>query len=119
MATHSGLTRWQEFRSNNAEDLLTGEDFGSKHNKGPEEIWYQRAVEQHLSKEDSFVFSVPFDAVEKSSEIIVTASQAIFHTEKRFKAPAAVVGFQFKHAALVSIFKNITSSVNILNYIVL
>lgn len=112
MATHSGLTRWQEFRTNNAEDLATGDDFGEKHNKGPEEVWYQRAVDQHFVKDESFVYSVPFDAVEKSSEIIVTASQAVFHTEKRNKAPAAVVGFQFKHAALVTIFRNITSTVS-------
>lgn len=40
----------------------------------------------------------------------MTASHAIFHTEGGKSAPAAVVGFQFQHSALFTLFKNITGT---------
>lgn len=61
---------------------------------------------------NSFVYSVPFNAadlVPDSKDILVTASHAVFHTEGGKKAPAAVVGFQFRHEALVTLLRNITS----------
>lgn len=47
----------------------------------------------------------------RAEDIIVTASHAIFHTEDKRSAPVAVVGFQFQHSALLTLFKNITSNV--------
>lgn len=79
---------------------------------------------------ESFVYSVPFDAggkfsniqvfikvtyllsiTEGGQEIIVTASNAIFHNESSKSAPAAVVGFQFQHSAFYKLFHNITGNV--------
>lgn len=58
------------------------------------------------------MYSIPFDASDfilNTNDTLVTASHAVFHTEKEFMAPAAVVGFQFRHSALLTLFKNITS----------
>lgn len=51
---------------------------------------------------------------ESGSEIIVTASNAIFHNESSKSAPAAVVGFQFQHSAFYKLFHNITGNVSAL-----
>ncbi|KAM7358603.1 voltage-dependent calcium channel subunit straightjacket isoform 2-T2 [Cochliomyia hominivorax] len=110
LATHSGLTRWQEFHSNMAEEMGTGENFSEHNNKAIDEIWYKRAVDQHFVREESFVYSVPFDAGETAAETLVTASHAVFHTEGGKSAPAAVVGFQFQHSALIKLFRNITGN---------
>ncbi|XP_055843710.1 voltage-dependent calcium channel subunit alpha-2/delta-3 isoform X3 [Episyrphus balteatus] len=110
LATHSGLTRWQEFHSNIAEEAHSGERFGENNRRAIDEVWYKRAVEQHFVREESFVYSVPFDSGETNAETIVTASHAIFHTEGGKSAPAAVVGFQFQHKALFTLFKNITGT---------
>lgn len=113
VATHSGLTRWQE---------LPGEEtggqvrFGDIHNRAIDEIWYKRAVEQHYVDEESFVYSVPFDAGQDyGNDTLVTASHAIFTHKaqpenKMYRSPVAVVGFQFRHMSLHAFFKNITSS---------
>ncbi|EDW35840.1 GL17474 [Drosophila persimilis] len=108
LATHSGLTRWHEF--NLAEEPSVGETFSQKNKRAIDEIWYKRAVEQHFVRAESFVYSVPFDAGESNSEILVTASHAIFHNEGGKSAPAAVVGFQFQHSALYKLFHNITGN---------
>lgn len=71
-------------------------------------MWYKRAVEHHFVEPNSFVYSVPFDAAQ-SADPLVTASHAVFHTEGGKTAPAAVVGFQFRHSALVALLRNITS----------
>jgi hypothetical protein len=73
-------------------------------------VWYRRAVEQYFVEEQSFVYSVPFSST-NFNDTLVTASHAIFHTEGSKSAPAAVVGFQFQHSALHTLFKNITSTV--------
>ncbi|KAJ6642974.1 Voltage-dependent calcium channel subunit alpha-2/delta-4, partial [Pseudolycoriella hygida] len=78
------------------------------HNRATDEVWYIRAVEQHLAEQQSFVFSVPFDVGAKE-DTLVTASHAIFLNEDARSAPAAVVGYQFQHSALYNLFKNITS----------
>ncbi|KAL9902927.1 voltage-dependent calcium channel subunit alpha-2/delta-3 isoform X2 [Glossina fuscipes] len=110
LATHSGLTRWQEFHSNMAEELGAGETFSEHNNKAVDEVWYKRAVDQHFIREESFVYSIPFDAGETGAQTMVTASHAIFHTEGGKSAPAAVVGFQFQHTALLKLFRNITGN---------
>ncbi|XP_054735592.1 voltage-dependent calcium channel subunit alpha-2/delta-3 isoform X6 [Anastrepha obliqua] len=110
LATHSGLTRWQEFHSNMAEEAGTGEVFSEQNKRAIEEMWYKRAVDQHFIHEDSFVYSVPFDAGDLAEEITVTASNAVFHTEGGKSAAAAVVGFQFHHSALEKLFRNITGN---------
>ncbi|XP_050743039.1 voltage-dependent calcium channel subunit alpha-2/delta-3 isoform X2 [Drosophila biarmipes] len=110
LATHSGLTRWHEFHSNAAEESGLGESFSQNNTRAIDEVWYKRAVDQHFVREESFVYSVPFDAGESNSEILVTASHAIFHNEGGKTAPAAVVGFQFQHSALYKLFHNITGN---------
>ncbi|XP_030247122.1 voltage-dependent calcium channel subunit alpha-2/delta-3 isoform X8 [Drosophila navojoa] len=110
LATHSGLTRWHEFHSNMAEQPSAGESFSQNNKRAIDEIWYKRAVDQYFVHKESFVYSVPFDAGESGSEIIVTASNAIFHNESSKSAPAAVVGFQFQHSAFYKLFHNITGN---------
>lgn len=92
-------------------------DFGEKNKRAIDEVWYKRAVEQHFVENQSFIFSVPFDAG-NNSKTLVTASHAIFHHSEDKKsmhsAPVAVVGFQFLHTNLFTIFKTITSNVSIL-----
>ncbi|XP_034475779.1 voltage-dependent calcium channel subunit alpha-2/delta-3 [Drosophila innubila] len=110
LATHSGLTRWHEFHTNMAEQPGVGESFGQNNKRAIDEIWYKRAVDQYFVHKESFVYSVPFDAGEGGQEIIVTASNAIFHNESSKSAPAAVVGFQFQHSALYKLFHNITGN---------
>lgn len=46
------------------------------------------------------------------NNLLVTASHAIFYSEDKKSAPAAVVGYQFQHSALQALFKNITSNVS-------
>lgn len=70
-------------------------------------------MDQHFIREESFVYSVPFDAGETTVDPVVTASHAIFHTEGGKSAPAAVVGFQFQHSALHKLFRNITGNVRL------
>lgn len=76
MATHSGLTRWQEFPIEN--DTQPEDHFGKLHPRATDEVWYRRAVDQHYIQPDSFVFSVPIDDAGADNETLVTASQAIF-----------------------------------------
>uniref|UniRef100_A0A336LHN4 CSON011477 protein n=1 Tax=Culicoides sonorensis TaxID=179676 RepID=A0A336LHN4_CULSO len=112
IATHSGLTRWQEFSSNHMNDVLTGSDFSEQNVKSIDEIWYKRAVEQHYVENESFVYSVPFSNVYgDETETLVTASHAIFVQEGQKSASAAVVGYQFQLDALDKLFKNITNNV--------
>lgn len=131
LATHSGLTRWMDFSSDSDDDFI------ATNSRSVDEIWYKRAVEQHFVEPQSFVFSVPYNAGKiwpnkidvnigpnlieinyhtddpdmRPEDIIVTASHAIFHTEDKRSAPVAVVGFQFQHSALLTLFKNTTSNV--------
>lgn len=84
--------------------------FYELYNHAIDEVWYIRAVEQHLVEPQSFVFSVPFDAKD-AKDTLVTASHAIFISEDVRSAPAAVVGYQFNHSALYNLFTNITSKV--------
>ncbi|VEN45103.1 unnamed protein product [Callosobruchus maculatus] len=108
MATHSGLTRWQDFPQN----INTSEhepNFQLLHNKAIDEIWYRRAVEHHYVDSSNFVYAVPHD-VGNSSHTLVTVSHAIFKEDGTKKAPAAVVGYQFYHKALYQLFTKITSS---------
>ncbi|XP_033611024.1 voltage-dependent calcium channel subunit alpha-2/delta-3 isoform X2 [Cryptotermes secundus] len=110
VATHSGLTRWQELPGEENREQLR---FGDIHNRAIDEIWYKRAVEQHYVEEDSFVYSVPFDDGEGyRNDTLVTASHAIFShkSQPENKYPVAVVGFQFRHMSLHALFKNITST---------
>ncbi|XP_052873688.1 voltage-dependent calcium channel subunit alpha-2/delta-3 [Anopheles cruzii] len=123
LATHSGLTRWQEYATGADESKQAEPDFSEMHNRAIDEVWYKRAVELYYSHRarkggdengkdesdrDNFVYSVPFDAGNRN-DTLVTASHAIFHADGAREAPVAVVGFQFHHSALYTLFKNITS----------
>lgn len=64
LATHSGLTRWQDFPQNidrDGDDVRSVPHFHQLYNRAIDEIWYKRAVEQHYVDPRSFVYSVPFD----------------------------------------------------------
>ncbi|KAG5878484.1 hypothetical protein JTB14_003170 [Gonioctena quinquepunctata] len=108
MATHSGFTRWQNFPQN-IESPEHNPNFGMLHNKAIDEIWYKRAVEHHYVDPNNFIYSVPH-YTGNSSHSFVTVSRAIFKEEGSRKAPVAVVGYQFYHSALHSLFTKITSS---------
>ncbi|KAJ8969624.1 hypothetical protein NQ317_002430 [Molorchus minor] len=110
LATHSGLTRWQNFPQNI--DALEHEpNIRILHNKAIDEIWYRRAVEQHYVDPSNFVYSVPHE-IGNVSNFLVTVSHAIFREEAGKKAPVAVVGYQFYHSALNALFIKITNSVS-------
>ncbi|XP_014615597.1 PREDICTED: voltage-dependent calcium channel subunit alpha-2/delta-3, partial [Polistes canadensis] len=107
MATHSGLTRWQDFLLDE-EDPIPDDHFSKMYSRAIDEVWYKRAVEQHYVQPESFVFSVPIDEEGADNTTLVTASRAIFIGNGKVKAPVAVVGFQFQHTALQGLFQNIT-----------
>ncbi|XP_076235530.1 voltage-dependent calcium channel subunit straightjacket isoform X5 [Calliopsis andreniformis] len=109
MATHSGLTRWQDFLLED-NGTIPEDHFSRMHPKAIDEVWYKRAVEQHYVQSESFVFSVPIDEEGADNTTLVTASRAIFIETRKGKAPAAVVGFQFQHTALQGLFQNTTFS---------
>ncbi|XP_018330048.1 voltage-dependent calcium channel subunit alpha-2/delta-3-like isoform X2 [Agrilus planipennis] len=111
LATHSGLTRWQEFPHNACSEREPSDEprFHQLHNRAIDEVWYRRAVEQHFIDPHSFVYSVPFD-IGDNNNTLVTASQAIFKEDSQKKAPAAVVGYQFYHSALHVRFSQITNN---------
>jgi hypothetical protein len=75
-----------------------------------DETWYKRAVDQHSIEPESFVFSVPFDSNLQENPLI-TATHAVFVEHNGHRAPAAVVGLQYQHSTLASLFLNITSKV--------
>lgn len=50
-----------------------------------------------------------------TNESVVTASHAIFVEKGGYKAPAAVVGLQYKNSAFRETFFNITSGVNLID----
>lgn len=85
MATHSGLTRWQNYHSDEDEDTpLPGDQFGKQHPRAIDEVWYRRAVDQHYVSPDSVVYSVPLDEIADNTTL-VTASYAIVIGESTFK----------------------------------
>ncbi|XP_044741328.1 voltage-dependent calcium channel subunit alpha-2/delta-3 isoform X3 [Chrysoperla carnea] len=111
VSTHSGLTRWQDFPSPR-QSTSNEPHFSEIYKRAIDETWYKRAVEHYFINPRSFVYSVPFDVGDKK-DTLVTATHAIVKTEngrEKIRAPAAVVGFQFLHSALYTLFKNITSS---------
>lgn len=106
--------------------LFSRVEFGERYPRATDEVWYKRAVEQHYMESSSFVYSVDFDAGRRypglgDDEVppppgggrpLVIATHAVFHTVEGKSAPAAVVGFQFHHSSLHTLFTNITSSVS-------
>ncbi|XP_012150257.1 voltage-dependent calcium channel subunit straightjacket isoform X2 [Megachile rotundata] len=109
MATHSGLTRWQDFLLDE-KSTIPDDHFSKIYSRAIDEVWYKRAVEQYYVEPESFVFSVPIDEEGADNTTLVTASRAIFIETRETKAPAAVVGFQFQHTALQGLFQNTTFS---------
>ncbi|XP_058802491.1 voltage-dependent calcium channel subunit alpha-2/delta-3 isoform X2 [Phymastichus coffea] len=105
IATRSGLLRWHDHQP--YDDSMEAPDFADTYRRSMNSAWYKRAVDQHAIEPESFVYSVPFDPVDRP---LVTATHAIFFEEKGHKAPVAVVGIQFNHASLASHFVNVTST---------
>ncbi|XP_075975130.1 voltage-dependent calcium channel subunit straightjacket isoform X4 [Anticarsia gemmatalis] len=111
LSTHSGLTRWQTHPPKEQDNEKP--EFGKQWPRAIDEVWYRRAVEQHYVDALSYVYSVELSTDKYPldfSQAMVTASHAVFHGDGHRKAPAAVVGFQFKHERLNEWFDNITSS---------
>ncbi|CAG9814965.1 unnamed protein product [Phaedon cochleariae] len=108
VATHSGLTRWQNFPQN-IESEEFDPNFRMLHNKAIDEIWYRRAVEHYFVDPNNFIYSVPHD-IGNTSHSLVTVSRAIFKEDGPRKAPVAVVGYQFYHSALQTLFTKITTN---------
>ncbi|KAJ0182369.1 hypothetical protein K1T71_001738 [Dendrolimus kikuchii] len=111
MATHSGLTRWQTHPPKEHDNDKS--EFGKQWPRAIDEVWYKRAVEQHYIDPLSYVYSANLNTDKfplNVSNAMVTASHAVYHGDGHRKAPAAVVGFQFKHERLSEWFDNITSS---------
>lgn len=77
MATHSGLTRWQDILPLD-EGTLPEDHFSNLYPRAIDEVWYKRAVEQYYVDPDSFVFSVPIDDEGADNTTLVTASRAVF-----------------------------------------
>lgn len=109
ISTRSGLFRWHEHQQNG--EPIEEPHFAETNRRAMDTSWYKRAVDQHSVEDESFVFSVPFDAAE-NPKTLVTATHSIFVENKgrQNKAPAAVVGLQFHHSSLASHFVNITST---------
>lgn len=57
------------------------------------------------------------DTMVDASNLLVTASHAVFHKEDNKEAPVAVVGYQFQHSALHGLFRNITTNVSRKNHL--
>lgn len=114
VATMSGLTRWQ-FIFGEVE-VANDIEFGDYHTTAIDETWYKSAILQHKIDPNSFVYSVPHKSDPPTdSEMIVTASHAIFPRDGGFEAPGSVVGFQFSLAHMQKRFDNITSKANVSN----
>ncbi|XP_068900722.1 voltage-dependent calcium channel subunit alpha-2/delta-3 isoform X2 [Tenebrio molitor] len=112
LATHSGLTRWQDFPQNvdaTLKDEPSFRHFHMLHNKAIDEVWYRRAVDYHYVDPTAYVYSVPFDAGNDNTTFL-TVSHAIFREDGGKKAPAAVIGYQSYHSALYALFRNITTN---------
>ncbi|XP_053612990.1 voltage-dependent calcium channel subunit alpha-2/delta-3 isoform X3 [Plodia interpunctella] len=112
LSTHSGLTRWQTHPPKEHGDN-DKQEFGKQFPRAIDEVWYRRAVDQHYIDPLSYVYSVELNTAKyplNVSSAMVTAAHAVFHSDGHRKAPAAVVGFQFKHERLTEWFENITSS---------
>lgn len=102
VSTHSGLLRYKIF-----DKKERGEKFGDRMKKAIDEVWYKQTVQfnKEASNEESFVYSVPFNAHEKADPQI-TATHTIFIKDGTSpKIPIAVVGFQFAHAKLEAIME--------------
>lgn len=93
-------------------------EFGKQYPRAIDEVWYRRAVEQHYIDPLSYVYSVDLNTDKFPLNVntaTITAAHAVFHGDGHRKAPAAVVGYQFKHERLQEWFENITSSVSAKN----
>lgn len=106
--------------------------FHHVHNRAIDEVWYKRAVEHSYVDAGAYVYSVPHEAGElyavifikelihtvnvifvgDANNTLVTVSAAIFKEDGGKKAPVAVVGYQFYHSSLHSIFRKTTISVS-------
>ncbi|KAF4522689.1 hypothetical protein B566_EDAN012706 [Ephemera danica] len=106
VATRSGLLRWQYHGDMGQDPSL--QQFSGTNKRAIDEVWYRRAVEQYAIEPESFVFTVDGDSEHGSS--LVTASHAVFVDHRGHRAPAAVVGLQFKQTVLAAHFINITST---------
>jgi len=78
MATHSGLTRWQDFSPVDEDMSLPEDHFSKLYPRAIDEVWYKRAVEQYYISADNFVFSVPLEDEGADNTTLVTASRAVF-----------------------------------------
>lgn len=86
--------------------------FGDLHSKAIDETWYKSAILQHQYDEESFVYSVPFDAG-LDDDTLVTGSYAIFPSDAGMEAPGSVVGYQFSHKKLKEFVTKISTKTSV------
>uniref|UniRef100_A0A1W7RAW1 Voltage-dependent calcium channel subunit alpha-2/delta-3 n=1 Tax=Hadrurus spadix TaxID=141984 RepID=A0A1W7RAW1_9SCOR len=108
VATRSGLTRFEDYRTEEEKDNSTEKPFYELHTRATDELFYKRAVDYYAINSTAFVFSVPYDAGTRNNSL-VTASRAFFLGDGRKKAPVGVVGLQYRHSTFAERFFNITS----------
>ncbi|XP_065212040.1 voltage-dependent calcium channel subunit alpha-2/delta-3 isoform X2 [Planococcus citri] len=107
IATRSGLMRWHDFVPA-AEQSKP--HFSQMNRRSIDEVWYKRAVDHYEIEQDSFVYSIPFNAGGGNANPQIIATHAIFIESQGYKAPVAVVGIQFQYRTLAAHFLNITST---------
>ncbi|CAG9855322.1 unnamed protein product [Phyllotreta striolata] len=112
VATMSGLTRWDYIFGKDPSEYNSkgSKEFGDHHPYAINEQWYKNAVLQH-QYDESFVYSVPFDAALKDNPL-VTGSFAIFPKEEGHEAPGSVVGYQFSQLNLQAVFKETSNKLS-------
>lgn len=118
VATMSGLTRWDYIFDNYTNSKAKPKkEFGDLNPRAIDEKWYKSAVIQHQYDTESFVYSVPFKKQDTSqnttpTDVLVTASYAIFVKESGIEAPGCVVGFQFSQAKFKTIVEEVSTNIS-------
>ncbi|XP_046388068.1 voltage-dependent calcium channel unc-36-like isoform X2 [Ischnura elegans] len=114
MATHSGLTRWQQSSAHG--ENSTHKYFVDHYKNTIDEYWYKLSVIQHESDPGSYVYTLPYPRggegeAEDDNDLVnhLTVSRAIFLGEDNKTAPASVVGYQFPQTSLQNLLEEVTS----------
>ncbi|RWS28572.1 voltage-dependent calcium channel subunit alpha-2/delta-3-like protein [Leptotrombidium deliense] len=109
VATRSGLSRFEDHRPDEERSNSSLEStFADVYNRATDELFYRRAVEYYRFNSSAFVFSVPFNVGEQSTNYVL-GSHALFFGSGNKRAPAAVVGLLFKHNYFAQRFFNFST----------
>ncbi|KAG8232670.1 hypothetical protein J437_LFUL011903 [Ladona fulva] len=112
IATHSGLTRWQETVADNGND--TTDVFAEYFSDAIEDAWYKKSVIWYEADPGSYVYSMRYprdEIIEDDNDLLtqVTATRAIFLNDGEKATPTSVVGYRFPHSILLDLLNKITS----------